>query len=122
MPTTLCHSCDKPFGDYRELALHILSSKKGHRQGRRWAARYLSHLNALARKENFQGHSELTEADKENKRSTIRKLSGESVFVEALCPHCKRKSRQNLPIEYAESKEAWRNKGCLVVLCQSCGG
>lgn len=119
---TLCHSCDKSFPDYRELALHILSTKKGHRKGRRWAAKYLSHLNALARKELNHGRSELTEADRENKRSTIRVLSGESVFVEALCPHCKRKSRQNLPIEYAESKEAWRSKGSLVVLCQSCGG
>ena len=118
----LCHSCNKEFADYKELALHISSSKKGHRKGKRWAAKYLLRLRALSKRENNYGHSKLTEADKENKRSTIRKLSGESVFVEALCPHCKRKSRQNLPIEYAESKEAWRNKGCLVVLCQSCGG
>ncbi len=117
----LCHSCSQPFADYRELAQHIASSKKGHKKGKRWAAKYLLNVSFLNRRENY-GHSELTEADKENKREMVRILSGETTVVETLCPHCHRKSRQIIPIEYGESNKVWRNNGCLVVLCQSCKG
>ena len=118
----LCHSCNQPFSDYRELAQHIASNKKGHRRGKKWAAKYLLNIRALNKKKDMNGRVALTEADRENKKDTVRELSGETTVVEALCPHCKRKSRQIFPIEFGGSSEAWRDKGCLVVLCQSCRG
>ncbi len=116
---TICRSCGQSFGDYKELAVHIASSKKGHRKGKLWAAKYLTRVNSLDRKK-LAEHKPLTEADKENKQSTIRELSGEVENVLAVCPHCHKGHREVLPVEFTQNLEAWREKNCVVVLCQSC--
>jgi hypothetical protein len=120
--TVFCRSCDKSFEDYRELALHISSTKKGHRKGKRWAARYLMHVQALARKELNSSRSPLTEEEKKSKRSIKRELSGGQEYALTICPFCKKGHREVLPVEFAQSREAWRIKNVLAVMCQSCGG
>jgi hypothetical protein len=123
MPAILCHSCNKHFGDYRELALHISSSRKGHRKGKRWAAKYLMHVNALARDELLnRGRMPLTEGQKQSKRDAVRQLSGQQESVLAICPHCKKGHGMMLPVEFSHSREAWRVGERLVVLCRGCGG
>lgn len=118
----LCHSCNQGFPDYGELAKHIASSKKGHRKGKKWAAKYLLRTRELNKKKEMKGRVALTEAEKENKKDTVRELSGETTIVETYCPHCKRKSRQIMPMEFGESGNAWKIGGCLAVLCNSCRG
>ena len=118
--TVLCHSCNLSFVDYKELALHISTSRKGHRQGKKWAAKYMMKVRALDKRNNGGGRSPLTEDDKENKKNTRRELSGDNEHVATFCPHCRKKTKQVLPIEYTRSNEAWRLKDYLVVLCQNC--
>lgn len=117
--TPSCHSCDQSFADYGELAKHIAASKKGHRKGKVWAANYLLRTRALDTKK-FEGRRPLTEADKANKASTKLELSGATKDVLAVCPRCHKGHRESLPVEYAESNQAWRQKNCLVLLCRSC--
>ncbi len=115
-----CHSCKKPFADFKELALHIISSKKGHRHGKRWAAKYLLKVRQLDKRKELNGRTPMTEEQKENKRNLERELSGENEFVITYCPHCKSLKKQPMPIEFTQSGEAWREKDKLVVLCPSC--
>lgn len=115
----ICNSCQKSFPDYKELAKHIMLNKKGHKQGRVWAAKFLSKINILDRKP-LHGKVELTEEDKENKLSTIRQISGENELVLAMCPKCRKGHRELLPVEFTRSSQAWRTGKALMVMCQDC--
>lgn len=56
-----------------------------------------------------------------NRVSTQRKLSGESKEVLTMCPICTKGVHQNLPVEFIESKTAWRAaNGTLIVCCLKC--
>lgn len=117
---TTCHSCNQIFEGYKELALHISASKKGHRKGKRWAAKYL-HKNRIMNDKQFHPPTPLTEAQKQNRRDMIAHLSGVEEYVEAKCPNCKTKHKPILPIEFVESSFAWRINNLFVVLCPNCG-
>ncbi len=117
-----CHSCNNHFEGYQELAIHIASSKTGHRKGKKWAAGYLLKLKYLNSKKDNHGRSLLTKTEKENKKDMARAVSGETTVTVTVCPHCHRKKQQILPVEFSESRLAWREKDCLVVLCQPCRG
>lgn len=117
--SVICLSCNKPFEDYKQLAIHIASSKNGHRKGRKWAASYLLKLKYLNKRDNY-GRSQLSEVEKDNKKDMVRVVSGETTIVETICPRCNTKSQQVIPIEHSESNEAWKIEDCLVVRCQSC--
>jgi len=117
-----CHSCNNQFDGYKDLALHIASTKKGHRKGKKWAASYLLKVNALNSKKDNYGRSQLTEVEKENKKEMGREISGETMVVDTSCPNCKRKSPQILPVEFGRSSIAWRDNKYMVVLCSSCRG
>lgn len=120
--SVLCHSCNQSFEDFRELALHISSSKKGHRKGKRWAAKYIIG-NRLNGKRTFDnGRVPLTNEQRINKEDTRRELSGELEVVNTICLLGKHPVRQSLPIEYSKSPDAWRIKGHLVVMCNNCKG
>jgi hypothetical protein len=120
--TVSCFYCEKDCEDYAELARHIMASKNGHGKGRRWAAKYLS-INSLSpekRHEQRQG-SPLTAQDYENREKARRVLSGTVKTVSTVCPNCHQSGRQVLPMEYIESKSAWRTKsGTLIVNCPGC--
>ncbi len=121
MPVS-CFYCDQTFEDFSALAVHIGSSKKGHRKGKRWAAKYLL-LNKLSpnakRKDN--NRTPLTEEDKANRASLIRELSGNKKAMTTYCPKCKGNAHQPVPIEYAESPAAWRTtSGVLIMNCPRC--
>ena len=119
----ICKSCWDEFADFKELALHISSSKKGHRKGKKWASRYIL-LNGLSPK-NRNGDRParvaLTEEQKANKEDTRRELSGDNEYATTVCPNCKNKSRPLLPVEFTNNSIAWKIKGSLVVMCSSCG-
>jgi len=119
----ICKTCGKECSDYEELAQHILSNKKTHKSGRRWAAKYKL-INSLSAK-NRREHRErvpLTEDDKEKKLSAVREVSGIEKGADAYCPSCKRTYRVTVPIEYIESQSAWTTgTGKLLILCQRCG-
>jgi predicted HNH restriction endonuclease len=118
--TVECHSCHQVFADYGALALHIASSKKGHRKGKRWAAKYLVG-NKLRTNRNNHNRTPLTEQDRENKRNTVRELSGEIKNVPTVCPQCHQGQHQRLPIEYVKSNTAWKIRSEFVVICNNCG-
>lgn len=119
-----CNSCGETFETYKDLAIHIMSSKKGHRQGKIWASKYLSKQRILDRKVSMQSrnHSPFTEQDRENRREAERVLSGNIANTRTICPKCKSLGIYQFPIEHTESKEAWRIGGSLVKLCIRCGG
>ena len=124
MPAITCHSCDAPpFANYKDLALHIMRNKNGHRKGRRWAAKFLS-INTLSpakRVDRKKSQGGLTEGDRENRRSTVRELSGKTKFVTTLCPRCKVEHPQYLPEEFVSAPLAWRIGEALAVTCGVCG-
>ncbi len=117
--TVSCHSCGAIFADYKELALHILSSRKEHRKGKKWASKYIM-LRGKRDKPDFQ-RTPLTEEQKESKKEMKRELSGENKTGLVFCPHCKTNHQQSLPVEYVDSPTAWRIKKMLVILCSGCG-
>ena len=121
--TVSCHSCHESFADFKELALHISRSKKGHRKGKKWAAKYIM-MNGLSSK-NRNGdrpvRAALTKEQKVNKEDTRRELSGDNEYANTICPHCKRGGRPLLPVEFVGSGVAWRIKDSLVVTCSICG-
>ena len=118
-----CHSCQEVFKDYHSLALHISVSKKGHRKGRKWAAKFLAgkpNRPEIKRVVDNPDH-ENTEYGDENRANAVRHISGENEYTNTHCPNCNKGSRQLLPIEYVQSNMAWRNKrGVLMVACQLC--
>jgi hypothetical protein len=120
MPT--CISCHTEFPDYKELALHIMTNRKGHRKGRRWAAKYIM-VNGLSSKVKGQKYDRiaLTEEQKEAKKDCKITISGINKVADTVCPKCSLKLRQLLPVEYVQSPMAWRKDNKLVILCDGCG-
>ncbi len=56
-----------------------------------------------------------------NKAEIVRDISGIEETVTTVCPKCKKSGQQSLPVEYVESRDAWRTKsGCLIVMCYTC--
>lgn len=117
-----CHSCGEQFNTYGELALHILANKKGHRKGRRWAAKYVMMRGLSPDKRNGKqlNRVALTEEERINKSSTERELSGESELETIRCPHCKRLVEAYIPVEHVDNEHAWRKEGRLSILCEGC--
>jgi len=115
-----CHACGQSFPGFRELAVHIAGSKKGHRKGKRWAAKFLL-LNGKRDKPEYN-NTPLTEEQKENRQSTKRVLSGDQRNALCICPKCRQGHRQVLPAEYVESPTAWRINGVLAIRCVAHGG
>lgn len=122
MPT--CNKCRSNFPDFKSLALHIISNKKTHKQGLKWASQYITRQRQLDRKVTAQrrGRVLFTDEDRDNKEDLRRVLSGQTIISNILCPRCKRGSIRQLPIEHAGNPEAWRVGKALVVLCINCGG
>lgn len=121
MPVS-CHSCQRSFADYKELALHISSSRKGHGRGKKWAAKFIM-INGLSpdkREGRKNQRVALTEADKENRVNSARQLSGDNKYTETLCPNCRTKQRQSLPVEFITNPFAWSINKKFVVVCSGC--
>ena len=69
--TVKCNSCGQPFEGYKELAFHISTSKKGHRKGKIWAAKYI-HRNVVNKRDiKDGGRIPLTEEQKQAIRQTV---------------------------------------------------
>lgn len=120
--TVSCHSCQRTFADYKELAMHISSSRKGHRRGKRWASKYMM-INGLSAEKRFdhnKSRTPLTKEDKENLEDTKATLSGETEIVPTKCPKCKRAAHQQLPVEYTRHPLAWCISRFFMVLCPNC--
>ena len=117
-----CLSCGADFWDYQSLALHILASKKGHRKGKKWAAKYINRHVLNKKKTEYNGRVPLTAEQKANKEDTRRVLAGGQRVAEIVCPHCHKPSRVALEVEYVSSPQAWRIQGRLVKMCANCGG
>lgn len=118
----MCYVCNHSFTDYGELARHIAGSKKGHAKSKKWAAKFLLMHNLSPRtKRDKPKQVTLSEKEKDYKASTITELSGEVETVKTWCPTCKTINRQALPIEFTQSKEAWKSKtGILITNCPRC--
>jgi len=118
-----CRICNQDFEyDWHSLAKHISISKKGHRAGKKWAAKYLLQVNRLNAKRDLPQRVPLTEEQKEARRDLRREISGDTQRVLTLCPHCKSQAVSVLPVEYTQSPIAWRQNNNLVVLCEPCRG
>lgn len=119
-----CNVCHELFDDFGKLAHHIIANKRTHRKGRTWAAKYLAthslSLKAL-RGNQFEGRTPLTEGQKEAKKDTVRELSGETQYVETICPKCKIKDHRKLEAEYVKDPNIWKSKnGVIFRLCEGC--
>lgn len=113
----ICHSCQTEFGDYKSLALHIMSTKKGHKQGRTWAARFLAQVN----KKEFSPRTPFSEETKQTIKDCVREFSGKSEKVRTVCPNCRQVMEQRLEVEYIHGGLAWRNSnGTFIVNCSNC--
>ncbi len=108
-----CLSCKQPFPDYQSLAVHISSNKKGHRRGKKWAAKYL----LLKGKRDMPRRVPKAEVSQEAKDSRIRVVSGIEQSAMCVCPQCKQRHQNRIPIEFINSLEAWRVGKDLSVLC-----
>jgi hypothetical protein len=119
-----CLSCHKSLEDYKSLALHIASEKKGHRRGKKWAARYLTNVRILDRKKDKpEGRIPLTDEEKAVKASAFREVSGEVESRLCVCPHCKQGHPETLEVEFAKGTDTWKVKtGLPVVMCAGCRG
>jgi len=118
-----CHFCDESFESWHELALHISASRKGHQEGKKWAAKFLAgkpnrpDIKHIAENPDYKE----TEFGKENRANAVKVLSGDTEYANTHCPNCNHGSRQLLPVEYVQSNRAWRNTiGTLMVNCQNC--
>ena len=119
-----CHSCGKPFDNFKDLALHIMQSKSGHRKGRKWASKFIM-IGGLSKKSRDgrqqQSQVVLTKEEKVNKVSSARELSGREEYRQVYCPRCKYTHDYKLPVEYIESPVVWRTpQGTMIVACLSC--
>lgn len=120
-----CIACGKVCADYQELALHISSSRAGHRKGKRWAAKYLLVHGLSAKAKNdyqYEGRIPLPDNYHANKASTVLTLSGNTHIVETYCPHCKRTRIKPVPEEMLTLSHLWKHNGIIVKICLNCGG
>ncbi len=117
-----CHSCQEIFPDFTGLALHISSSKKGHRKGKKWAAKYImvNRLSGKAQGKFDNKRSPLTETQKESREDSRMVLSGEQELQETICPKCRKNGQTYLPVEYDSGRTAWRINGLIVRTCAKC--
>lgn len=118
---TTCHTCHAELADYKELALHI-STTKGHRKGKKWAANFLMKVNERPeiKKIAVNPDYEPTEFGDENRANAKRELSGDQEYAGTVCPNCRRISRELLPVEFVHSNTAWRIGDKLAVNCGNC--
>ncbi len=116
-----CNSCGKVCEDYQELAIHISTSKTGHKKGKRWAASYINRHVINKRTIDFSNRTPLTVQDIKNREESKRELSGVQVAANTVCPKCKHPSCAVLEVEHVESPQAWRISGRLAKMCESCG-
>lgn len=122
-----CFYCDFSAPDYQTLATHVSGSKKGHRRGKRWAAKYLM-VNGLSFDKRHElpkrvannPDKEKTAFGDENRANSKRVLSGKTEFARVFCPWCKKHNQRELPVEYTGSQFAWHREQCLVVCCEGC--
>lgn len=120
-----CRVCGEAFGEWTDLAKHIVKLKDvKHKKGRRWALKFLSNAKYLNQKKDAPVRTKLTEQDKDNKTSTIRELSGENEIVNTVCPglRCHLKGRAALPVEHAGNPDAWKIGDRFVIYCNACRG
>ncbi len=108
-----CNSCHQPFPDYHALAVHISTSKKGHSRGKKWATKYLF----LKGKRDAPNRAPKADISQEAKDSRARTLSGVERNTVCVCPQCKQRHQDRIPIEFVNSPEAWRFGKDLSVLC-----
>jgi hypothetical protein len=117
-----CRSCGQPFEDWHKLALHIASSKKGHRQGKKWAAMFLAgkSLRPELKRVPLNPDEEHTDFGDNNRENAKREISGDNEYINTLCPQCKKPHRQLIPVEHIHNELAWRKDSVLCVICDVC--
>jgi len=118
----ICSSCGVIKEDFKDLAKHIVASRKGHKKSRPWALKFLSKARILDQKRDTNKvRVKLTETEKENKRSSKIKISGANKEVLTVCPSCGEIFAQEIPIEYIGDVDNWKQKdGSLIINCEGC--
>ena len=114
-----CFTCGQKFGDYDEVALHIMSQpKKTHKKGRRWAAKRLAGIKDKREHKEVQP---IPDELKQRAAQIVRETSGETERVITICPCCKQRTYQEIEIEYITDNYAWHSSwGTLVIRCRIC--
>jgi hypothetical protein len=128
----ICHACHQSFESYDLLSDHIVEKcsrkrtyeAKLHRRSLKWASEY-KHRKVLKAQVELKPISDdpdkiKTEYGEENRQNMRLQLSGETIGANCFCPHCKRLSHQNLPVEFLSLEYLWRLNGKPAVLCESC--
>jgi uncharacterized C2H2 Zn-finger protein len=118
----ICSSCGVIKEDFKELAKHIATSKKGHQKGKVWASKFLLNVRMLDRKKDkLRGRVALTDTEKESKRNSKAILSGREAEISTTCPNCGIIMVQFIPEEYVKDFDCWKSKdGVIFVNCENC--
>jgi hypothetical protein len=118
--TIQCRQCGAIFENYGELASHINTTKSHHRDRKavKWAANF--QLKHILYKPEHKERIPLTEEQKESRRNLMVELSGETQNVIVVCPKCKTRRREAVPVEHTQSERAWRINKELAIFCQNC--
>lgn len=120
----ICRQCNTPFSSYGELADHIIEKGKSHQKSRRWALKYKG--RALTRvvveykhvsEDPDKVHTDFGEENRENRN---RRLSGETNYVNAICPKCHKVHRPLMECDFIQDWDAWRIENRIVKLCGAC--
>jgi uncharacterized C2H2 Zn-finger protein len=120
--SVICSSCGVIKEDFKDLAKHVVASRKGHKKSRPWALKFLSKVRILDQKRDVNKvRIKLTETEKENKRSSKIQISGVNKEVSIVCPNCGEVFTQEIPVEYVGDVDTWRQKdGSFVINCEGC--
>ena len=109
-----CFKCKTSHETHVELAQHILGRTKHSRKSVQWAQRMI-----LMEKKK-PDRVALTDEQKQARQDTHIELSGESRIIEAVCLRGKHASTVSLPVEYANSPDAWKIHGSHIINCGVC--
>jgi uncharacterized C2H2 Zn-finger protein len=115
-----CFVCHTTFENFKELAKHVVKYSDTHGRSLKWAAKVLTDVERLNKKQDFQGRLALTDEQKEARKETVRQISGEMITQMCLCPHCNSRFPKKIEIEHVQNPTAWRQNKYLMLLCFSC--
>ena len=122
-----CHYCPATFENFKELAKHIIASKKvglhSNRKSQAWAKKFLMNKDFLDRKVSMNqggGRIALTEEQKQNKEDIKRELSGQTKYVKTKCPKCKTLGFDFVEVEHLIEPFIWTENERILKNCEVC--
>jgi hypothetical protein len=119
--TPYCRDCHQTFLSWDDFVKHVLKYQSTHSQKTvDFARRYTLRRVIFKPVDENKDRIPLSAEDRAKKDEAHRLISGIEKVVLAYCPRCKQRHPIKIPVEYIQSKTAWRNKDLLMVNCLNC--